>query len=381
MKRWIYILGIAALLLLLFPVISAAETPQEFDEKTYEQQRQSSGADGLMPSLPEETQDLLRELGIEGVDFYAIFQTSPRTLLNSLLSLVQGKAGEPLRAVFKAIGILLLLAVAQSFVPQDSKNGQAVAYAGAALLIVSIVAPLSTMLTSASAAVKLSSDFMLLLIPALAAVITASGNPLLALSYNSFAFAAAQSLAQFSRGFLIPFTGLSLATGIAGTLAPELKLQGISQSIQKCAVYVFGSAVGLFSALLSLRGIMANTADSLAVRGIKLVMKSAVPIVGGALSEAYASIAGSLTLLKTAVGIFGILAIALINLPILLELILWIFGMKFCAMAAQLLDLEGEKELLQCISAALTLLAVLVLFTALLLILATGITVAIHVDQ
>ena len=375
------LLGGAVLLLLLPFCLFAAAEPADDAQRYYDEQLQASGADRLAQSLPEETRALLRELGIDTVDFGALLNASPRALLDLLLSLLRGKAAEPLRAALKMAGILLLLAVAQSLAPQDGKLNGTVRFIGGALLIVSIVSPLAAVLNAAAAALRLSADFMLLLIPALTAVVAAAGNPLLALNSRTLAFSAAQTIAQLADGFLLPLTGLSLAAGIAGTLAPEYKLHSLSQTLHKTAVWALSCAAALFSGFLGLRGVLANAADSMTVRGIKLAMKSAVPIVGGALSEAYASIAGSLSLLKNAIGIFGILALALLNLPVLAELTLWIAALKAASLAAQLLALEGLDELLDGFARSLVLLAVLVLLAALLLMVSTGLVISIRVDQ
>jgi len=371
-----------AVLLLLFSFcLFAAAEPADETQRYYDEQLQASGADRLAQSLPEETRALLRNLGIDTVDFQALLNSSPRALLNLLLPLFRGKAAEPLRAALKTVGILLLLAVAESLAPKDGKLNGTVRFIGGALLIVSIVSPLAAVLNAAAAALRLSADFMLLLIPALTAVVAAAGNPLLALNSRTLAFAAAQAIARLADGFLLPLTGLSLAASIAGTLAPEYKLHSLSQTLHKTAAWVLSCAAALFSGFLGLRGVLANAADSMTVRGIKLAMKSAVPIVGGALSEAYASIAGSLSLLKNAIGIFGILALALLNLPVLAELLLWIAAFKAAGLAAQLLALEGLDELLEGFARALVLLAVLVLLAALLMMVCTGLVISIRADQ
>jgi len=375
--RILKIIFIVALLLFL---LVAPVFAQEADNYT-DVQLAASWAKQLPDTLPSETRDLLRDIGVEGVDFYRIFETSPRAVLDMLLGLLRGKAAVPLKAAIKAIGIVLLLAVAESFAPKDDKTQAALLLTGGALLVVSVAAPLSGMLSAAASAIQLSADFMLALIPVLAAVITISGNPMLALSYNSYAFAAAQGVSQLARGFVLPFTGIFLATGIADALAPTFHLRALTATLQKTAAGVLSAAAALFAALLSLKGVMANTADTLAARGVKLLLKSAIPVVGDALSEAYASIAGSLALLKVSVAVFGILAVALINLPILLELLLWMLCMKAAGLCAGILGLNSVENLLASLVSALLLLSVLLLFGAVLFILATGLMLAIRVDM
>jgi stage III sporulation protein AE len=68
----------------------------------------------------------------------------------------------------------------------------------------------------------------------------------------------------------------------------------------------------IVTAVLSIKGILSNIADTVAVKGTKLLVSSVVPIIGGSVSDAYASVVNSLLLLRSSVGIFGIVAIAVI---------------------------------------------------------------------
>lgn len=360
-----------------FPVFAQDENNTQTNDY-YTQQYEASGAQQLPQSLPEETQKILQELGVADMDFYSILALSPSAVLDSLFSLLYGQMKQPVAATVKVIGILLLLAVAESFAPKESKLRQCVLFVGAALLVLCLLPALSATIRAAASAIDSSAQFMLLFIPIYAGVVTASGNPMLALNYHSLSLLAAQGLAQLSQGFVVPFTGMFLAAGVGGSLAPEYKLQSVAQTAQTAVIWIFSSTAALFAGLLSLKGILANAADSLTSQGVKLALKTAVPVVGGALSDAYSSIAGSVGLLKSALGIFGMLATVLLCLPVLLELLLWILGLKLSAITADMLEIEHGKQLLDTVAGALILLCGLVVFSAVLLLLATGITLAVR---
>ena len=59
---------------------------------------------------------------------------------------------------------------------------------------------------------------------------------------------------------------------------------------------------------------LASSADGMIVKGVKMAA-SFVPVVGGALGEAYTSVAASISLLKSTVGIYAIIALALTCIP------------------------------------------------------------------
>ena len=162
------------------------------------------------------------------------------------------------------------------------------------------------------------------------------------------------------------------------SISPELKLDGLSDIIKKSVFGTLSFAAAIFSTILSLKGIMAISSDNLISKGIKLAVNSAVPVVGGAISEAYSSIVGSLSLLKNAVGMFGIVAVSVINLPVILELLFWILGLKLTSVFASLLGDDKSCTLINVITSALTIINVMILFGAVIFIISTGIILSLR---
>jgi len=376
---------LAALVLILIISIPAYALSEEPDGRYaagadgyYIEQARESGADSLYSELPSETQRLLAELGIESVDFYAIFNTSPRAIIDLLMGMIGGQMSAPLKTMLQLAGILMLLAAAQSIIPPGESLHETLRMVGAALMLVSLIGPMSAIFSASAAAIGIGADFMLLLLPVYTGIIAASGQPALALSSGTLAFAVAEGLAQLSKIFVAPFCGMFAALGAIGSFVPEMEMSSLTKMVRKLALGATTAAASLYAALLSLKGVMANAADSVGARGIQLLLKAAVPVVGGALSEAYASIAGSLSLLKSAVGVFAILAVLLINAPVLLQSVMWILGLKLLAGTANMLGLESISALLDAIVSAITLLAVLVLFGVVLLLLSTGVALSVR---
>ncbi len=339
----------------------------------YKEQYETIGAGALTDSLPEETRKLMKSAGLENVDFYAIFEASPKRFLDLFLEIAYGNVDAPFKGFLKILGVIMLSAVAHSLFPSDNKMGNVLNIVTGSVIAVCVFLPLKDVLVRGVTAISVSADFMFVLIPVLAGVITAGGNPALALSYNSFTFAAAQAVSQLSSSVVLPLSGMFMATGIVSSVSPELKINGLTDIIKKTVFATLSFAATMFSAVLSLKGVMAESADNLVSRGIKLATSSAVPIVGGAISEAYSSILGSLSLIKNAVGMFGIIAVAVINLPVMIELLFWIFALKLSAVFASVLGDEKSCELINVISSTLTIINAMILFGAVMFIISTGI--------
>lgn len=328
-------------------------------------------------SLDSETQALMKEIGADTADFDSIFSVTPKKIFALAKKLVTGSIEAPTRSAVRLIAVIILIAIFDCFAPEGEKIKTVVDIVGTMLCIISVISPLSTSVGSAVASISVGEKLMLALIPVLAAVVAATGNPTLAASFQSIAFAGAQIISGISNNFIVPIVGAVMALDITGAIMPSFKLGGITSLIKKTVTAVLTFVSTLFVSFLGIKGALANAADTVASKGIKLVISSAVPVVGGALSEAYSGIIGSLVLVKSTVGIFGIAAVALINLPSCLQLLFWIFALKFSAAVGELFDKQSIAALLKALASSLTLLNVVLLFNAVLFIISTALILVI----
>ncbi len=350
------------------------------DDNYIDDQLESSGAQELYDNLDDQTKSLFDELGINGADFSGIFNASPRSIVTLILDIFKGGLTKPVRSVAVMSGIIILVSCAEGFMGGIDKSKTVLNAVTGAFLVTAAAVPVTKVISAAISAVTLSGNFMLALIPVLAAIIASSGNALLALCYHSAAFAAAQSVAQLARSVITPCCGLIAGIGVVDSIVPELHLTSAASLVKKTASWVFASAATLFTAVLSLKGILASSADTLAAKGAKLAIGSFIPVVGSQLSDAYASVVGSLMIVRTTVGAFAIAAVALINLPVIAELVLWMAALRVAAVCADILEVKSASGLLRTVAMSLSLLNVCVIFNAVLTIVSTALMLLIKAD-
>ncbi len=376
--KMIKIFSVMLLLMLTMPLCASAV--EQDGGEYYGEQMDASGASELYESISDETRDLLDELGIESVNFSDLLNTSPRKILDMVFGLLTGKIEKPLKILARTIAIIILLSIADSFVTNDEKSKNILGIFGALLLTTVLISPLVSLINASSSAVKMSCDFNFALIPVLAAIVAASGNPMLALSYNSLSFAAAQGVAQLVNRIVLPFCGIIAAMGITEAFVPEFKLSAVTELIKKTVTKCFSGVAVLFGGLLSIKGTLASSADTLASKGIKLAVSSFVPVVGSAVSEAYSSVAGSAALVRSTVGAFAIIAVVIINLPIVLELFLWSATIKISEAVADLFGNSVISSLLKSIEYAILIMNASVIFSAILIVISAGLTLLIKAE-
>ncbi len=329
---------------------------------------ESSGADKLYDGLDEEVKKALEEIGINGVDFSSLYDVSLTKIFNIVKNAWNGSLEAPLKSLIKMLCIIIILSVGESFIPDDQKFRPVMVLLSTLLLISVVISPLYQAMESAVSSVGICCTFMKLLIPVLTGVISASGNPALAVSFQSIAFAAAQVISFISEKYIVPVVGAVMALDITGALMPSFKLSGITDLIKKTVISVMSFSASMYVSFIGIKGALSNAADTVANKGVRLIISSAVPVIGGAVSEAYSGIVGSLLLVRSTVGIFGIAVIAVITVPAIIQLLFWIFALKIGAAVGEMFALNAATGLLKALSNAVTLLNVVLLFNAVLFI-------------
>lgn len=331
----------------------------------------------LTDALPQEAEELLRRMGIADADFSGLFSVSFRDVMQGVFGLFRGGLQEPLS--FAAIGAVLLLAlcVADAF---GEKQSALRTFLGGLFLVTACAVPLRGIVTAAVSAVRTGSAFVCSLIPGLAAVVAASGSPVLSVVWQTAVFSAAQTVAAAASGFMAPACGMMIGTGVLDCLTPDGETQGLMQKIRKCAVWIFSALATLFTAFLSLKGVLAGAADTVAAKGVKLAISTFIPVVGSQLSDAYASVAGSLAAVRSTAGVFAVAAVFAVSLPAAVRILLWLAVLKALCFLASALSQNNAEKLFGAFAAAISVLHACLLFVTVLYVLSIGIILTVKAD-
>ena len=183
--------------------------------------------------------------------------------------------------------------------------------------------------------------------PAYGAVLAAEGRGITASAYGAALLTASEIAVWILSQVTVPLFSLSLGVGAAGALSERNRLSGLSVALAKVSGRILTVTVGVFTAILSLQTMVAVPADSLALRTAKLSLSSFVPLVGGALGEAFGTVTGCLATLRSTLGAFGIAAGTVLILPALLRCILWSAALFLTRTAAEMMGVKPIVSLLE----------------------------------
>ncbi len=361
---------LTAAMLLCFSFSVGAQTTQ-----LYEEQLAASGAPQLIERLPASARELLESLELDGFAQSDFTQLEFSSAFQTMLSLFKDNTGAPLRAFVSLLGVVLLSAMFGGLQGLSDRTPLRQTYqtvsvlAAAGLLLTSV----GSLVRTVQAAVDSVNVFMLSFVPVYGVIVASGGSPTAAISYQTTLLAAAELFTQGVRVAVLPILLVSLALGCIGTVADGFCLSSFSATFYKIVLWGLGLFSTVFSGVLSIQQMVAAAGDSVSSRALKFSLASFVPVVGGVLSEAYSTVMGCAGLLRSTVGVFGVVATAVIILPPMVSCIGWSVCLSLGGNASALFKLDALEKLCRCIGGAVRVLIAVLAVLGLIMIVSTSV--------
>lgn len=333
-----------------------------------------SGADKLFDELSDDTKQLLNDSGITEISYEALSGMSIDKIFGVIFSLAKEKISSPIKFFALITAVILLNSFLSSFknsINTNSSTEKVLSIVSVLSIFAILSAPITNVIKNCSEAIVNSSNFMLSFIPVFVSTIGMSGKVATGGIYSSFLFTAVQILSQIISNFLLPLISVYLALSITGAIGTTVNLSGIAETIKKTVFWTIGIVLTVFVGLMSFQSIVASSADSIGIRTAKYIIDSTVPIVGGAISEALNSLNGCLGLLKSTVGVFGIIVTVVTYLPIIVEALLIVISLNIASFIGDVLGDSGAVKIIKVSSSAVTIVLSIVVISMLLTVVST----------
>ncbi len=332
--------------------VSAEEQTISYDE-TLSSLFEASGMEDLLDK--QDMDNVLNEQGIHADKPETMTSLSFSAILENLAQQAVDAAALPLRTFGLLLGVILLSAIADSL--QNTRASVNTIYEMICVLCaVGIIAqPISYVFLQAAEHLEASARFMLQFSAIFASVLTVCGGVTAAVGYQAAILAVCEIALQIAVHVMLPVLSMGLAMSIVDAVNPAISLDGIVKLLHKIIVWMLGLLMSIFLGMLSLQSMTAVTSDKLASRTTKFVISNFVPFVGGAVSDAYSTVLGSMGVLKTTTGVIGIFSIISLFLPVLLQLGIYRFLTAAAAAISELFAVQRMTRLLkntECIIAA-----------------------------
>ncbi|WP_297721634.1 stage III sporulation protein AE [Intestinimonas sp.] len=265
--------------------------------------------------------------------------------LRSLLEEGQAAAGGVLRkAVRSAVSLLavVLLASLAQGVWETAGEGvglPAVPMAAACAITAIAVKDADALIGMGREMLERMESFGQILLPTMAAATALGGAPGSAAARQFAAMLFSNLLLTAITSLLLPLTYGYIAASFAWAAVGNEGLKRMAGVLKWVVTTVLTVLLLTYVGYLTASGVVAGTADAMAVKAARFTVSSMVPVVGGILSDAAETVLAGAGVLKNAVGIFGMLTVLSISLVPFLQLAIHYLTYKLTgALAATVAD-------------------------------------------
>ena len=377
MKKFIFLMVFfITILLSSFTVYADTEDATEYTtEGIYNSQYEQSGADDLLRELTPEVKKQLKDIGVTSPSWQELNSMSFFDIFGSIMNTIQQQSVTPLNCVVKIMGVVMLVALINSVKSSLGSSSLTAVLNSVATLTVSIILiqPVCQTIEYSTTIIKLSADFMLIFIPVMAGIMLTMGQSLQAAGSYTMVMGAGTAVSQISNNILVPLLNTFLGISVVSGISQRVNLNGFCELINKVLKWVLTFTMSVFTAILTMQSIISSSADSAGVKATRFAISSFVPLVGGALSEAYQTVRGCMGMLKSGVGVFAILATGTIYLPAIISCLLWLVAINIAIALAGVFDMGDIIKLLKSVTTVINSLIAILLCCMIIFIVSSAI--------
>ena len=329
----------------------------------------------IWDKLDNDTKEYLYELGIDEISFDDLFNLTPTDVFRSFTKLIGDKVHSLKNNFIIILMVLVLSAIASSVIGDSTRYSSIINYICMLIVLSFIMSPISSLISNAATVIKNTRIFINISLPIMTSFIIASKSPALALTYNSFTVFFSNVIAVVSDKIFVPIITVIFSINLISVISTEDYKMKFIKTFKRTITIILSLFSTIFTGLLTTQSILAKSSDSLVLKGIKFVSGTFIPIVGSGVGDALSSVFSSFLIMKNSLGIFVIIVIILINLPVIIELLIWYFFFELCSIIASLVNMNNITEVLESLSSTISLLNIIVFFITFILVISTGIVI------
>ena len=121
---------------------------------------------------------------------------------------------------------------------------------------------------------------------------------------------------------ILPIAAIGTCLAFCGGITSGNGIKRVATFIKKTYLFLIGTIMAIFGAILTTQTTLTAAADSTAARTAKFISSTVIPIVGGGVGDSLRTVATGVQYIKSVLGVGGILLIFLTVLPVITEIIL-----------------------------------------------------------
>lgn len=324
--------------------------------------------DEMISSIDSSVVDILSEIGITEISYDSIFSVTPQKVFDSFFNIFMGALKEPFKYFLSVTGVIAIMALLTNL----SRSPETVTLIGSSCVACILAVPIVSLVSRGFSVLETLSAFTTAFSGVFCAVTSASGGVVQGTSFLGLNIAINSVFSLVLSAVSKPLANCMCALSFLSCFNIKTFSERISDLFKRCYIFILSLVTTLFSGLSAIKTVLGGSADSVASRSVKFLVGRSLPLVGGVVSESYQSIIASLNLIKSTVGVFGIITVVITVLPIILELSVWWLSLSFISTASEIFGSFKIENLINIFKDVIVLLIATVAFSSLLFIISCG---------
>lgn len=289
-------------------------------------------------------------------------------VLKSAIEKLQPSIAEASGTCVAVIAAVMFCSIVQSF-SQATKNVLNLASAiGVGFLLLQ---PSNSLLQLGIKTITDMTDYGNLLLPVMTSAMAAQGGTATSAALYSGTMLFSSVLSTAVSKVIVPMLYVYICLIIAGSAVGQEHLKELQKFVKWLMTWLLKIILYLFTGYIGITGVVSGSADAAAVKAAKLTISGVVPVVGGIISDASEAILVSAGVVKSAAGVYGLLAILSVLIGPFLRIGVQYLLLKLTGSVCAVFGVKGISELIKNFSGAMGIILGMTGTVALLLMVST----------
>ena len=384
MKRTVHLFKIISSLIIACAVIvilrqyAYAEEDYSYisdTDKLIDSLYSEAGADELIFALPDSARGFLDNLYINDFKPESAENLSAENVISAILNVFRESINEPIKILICIIGIIILTALFDTLKSSDMSAGleQTLSFVSVLCMSAVLSPAVLSLITNLTETISVCSDFMMIYVPVISLLIISGGNPVSGGMFYSTMIYMCSAVLRVVSEVIVPFLRCISSVAVITNITDKVSLSGVNEMLRKAVRILLTFCMSVFTAFLTMRSVISVSQDSLSNRAVKFAISNFVPLVGGALSDAYQTVVSCTAVLRSGVGVIAIAAIFAVFLPAVAKCLIWQFTLMLGTAVCDVFSNGRLSSMLSSISSVISIICSILLCTMVMYIISTAI--------
>ncbi|MDF2572740.1 MAG: spoIIIAE [Sporomusa sp.] len=298
----------------------------------------------LNEEIPLLTTETIKDIATKGLAF------NWQTIANKLISYLFKEIAINIHLMGKLLFLAVLCALLQNLQNSFEQSAISLLAYSVCFIFLSVIAlnAFYQGLTLARETVTNMVGFMEALLPLLLSLLAGVGALTSVALFTPLMLLVVSATSVLVKDIVLPLLFLTAILECVNYLSGNYKLSNFAGVLKQSGMMILGLVLVIFIGIISIQGVAGSVADGLTLRTAKYATATFIPVVGKMFADTVELVMGASLLLKNAVGIFGVLAIALLCALPLIKLISLVIVIKI---AGALIQPMGDEKMAKCLDA------------------------------